>query len=346
VICSRCICPPDDEEVGQERTVADEYSLIAYGHMIKPGRRRDAYVQAMREHIRPGALVVDVGAGFGFFSVLAAKMGAAQVFAVEPGEAVLIGNRLAQENGVADRVTFVRGKVEELELPRPADLIISDLRGALPIHAGHLSAIAAARALLAPSGVLLPHRDTLMVAAIDDEKACAQWHDPWLSPQEGITLAAVHALVVNEWSGARLSAEGLLGAAAPWASIDYRTVTNSRVQGSASLRITRAGTLRGLGMWFDAEIAPGITLSNHPGAERLVYGQAVFPISAPLGVEAGAQVDVQLSVTPVADGHDWSWSVKVTHADGALLCEERHHSMLSRALPALIKQRAVEMGGP
>lgn len=319
--------------------MSDGYSLTDYGVMIEPGPRRDAYVRAIRERISPSSLVLDVGTGFGFFAVLAAKLGAAQVVGVDVDEVVHLGTKLAEDNGVADRVRFERCKIEELRLPRPADLVISDLHGVLPFHTGHFSAVAAARRLLALGGSLLPHRDVLFVAPVDDEKACLRWHVPWDDAQEGVSLAALRPFVVNEWRGARLTAGSLLGPGAPWASIDFATVLpDARVQGAATLTIERPGTLRALGVWFDLEVAPGIVLSNAPGAPPLVYSQALFSLERPVPVAPGDRVDVMLAATPSGESWDFAWQARVLNAASqTVTLDERHHSMLSRPLPALVK---------
>lgn len=319
--------------------MTDGYSLADYGSMIEPGPRRDAYVRALRERITPSSVVLDVGTGFGFFAVLAAKLGAAEVIGVDLAEVVHLGNKLAEDNGVADRVRFVQGNVEELRLSRPADLIISDLHGVLPFYTGHFGAVAAARRLLAPGGTLLPRRDLLFVAPIDDEKACTRWRVPWDQPVEGVSLAALRSFVVNEWRGARLKPEALLGPAAPWVSIDFATVDPAaRVQGTVTLEIARPGTLRAVGVWFDLEVAPGIVISNAPGAPPLVYSQALFPLERPALVQPGDRVVVELAATPAGDDWDFAWHVRVTAAGTELpLIDERHHSMLARPLPALVK---------
>ena len=93
------------------------YSLPAYGRMVADPHRFNAYRDALESAVRPGDVAVDLGAGPGVFSLLAAHAGARRVFAVESDASVEWLRGLALEQGLADRVTVIRGSSKGLELP-------------------------------------------------------------------------------------------------------------------------------------------------------------------------------------------------------------------------------------
>ena len=64
------------------------YSLESYGAMIADRIRLDAYAGALRAAIRPGSVVLEIGTGPGVFSVLACKLGAGRVFALDVNPAI------------------------------------------------------------------------------------------------------------------------------------------------------------------------------------------------------------------------------------------------------------------
>ena len=58
------------------------YSLSTYGDMIADQPRMDAYLQALRQTVKPECVVADIGTGTGIFALLACKFGARRVYAI------------------------------------------------------------------------------------------------------------------------------------------------------------------------------------------------------------------------------------------------------------------------
>src|SRR5690349_1041753 len=144
------------------------YSVLDYGRMAADPVRMDAYARAIERAVKPGSVVVDLGAGTGIFSILAARAGAKRVHAIEPNPAVFLVPELARENGVEDRITIHAVPSDEVVLEERADVVISDLRGLLPLHGDNTAALRDARErLLAPGGVVIPERDRLFVALVE-----------------------------------------------------------------------------------------------------------------------------------------------------------------------------------
>ena len=63
------------------------YSVVDYGCMVQCEPRTSVYAEALRRSITPGCKVIDLGAAFGIFSLLACKYGAGEVVAIEPDPA-------------------------------------------------------------------------------------------------------------------------------------------------------------------------------------------------------------------------------------------------------------------
>lgn len=71
--------------------------------------------------------MLDVGCGTGVLSMFAAKAGARKVYAVDASSLIDKARRNAEVNGLADRIEFIRGKVEHLQLKEPVDIIVSEV---------------------------------------------------------------------------------------------------------------------------------------------------------------------------------------------------------------------------
>src|SRR6185295_10009683 len=102
------------------------YSLWDYCRMIEDPVRTDAYLAALRRAVTPGCVVVEIGTGTGFFAVMAVRMGARRVYAVEADPVVAAAREVAARNGCADRIEFIEAMSTETTLPEQGDVLLSD----------------------------------------------------------------------------------------------------------------------------------------------------------------------------------------------------------------------------
>jgi type I protein arginine methyltransferase len=289
------------------------YNVKSYGEMILDRARSEPYLEALRHAVRPGAVVVDLGAGTGIFSQFACQLGAGHVHAIEPDPSIETAQAIAADNGLAERITFHRALSTEVALPEPAAVIISDLRGVLPLFQNHIASIADARSrLMAPGGVQIPQRDMLRVALVEDAEVYRPYEEPWLHNGLGLDMRAGHAAVVNTWRKVSAKADALLVEPQTWAVLDYRTIESPRVEGEVTWDVARTGTAHGVLVWFDAELVDGIGFSNAPGGPELIYGQAFFPLERPVELEEGDQATVRLRADLVEGEYVWRWDTTVT----------------------------------
>lgn len=294
------------------------YTLGGYGEMIAPSQRMHAYASALRQAVRPGAIVLDIGAGTGIFSLLACQFGAGHVHAVEPDDAVLLAHSFAADNGFADRITFHQRLSSEVSLPVRADVVVSDLRGILPLFQHHIPAIIDARErLMAPGGTLIPMRDTLFGCLVEAPEHYSRYREPWLKNEFGLDLSGGHSMVVNSWRKARITASQLLTPPQVWCTLDYRTINSPDVRGELAWTVQRAGMAHGVGLWFDAELVSGLGFSNAPGQPELVYGQAFFPLQREVPLEIGDRISVALGAILVGADYIFSWKTSVTASNGS-----------------------------
>lgn len=312
------------------------YNIPEYGRMITCEPRMSIYAEALRRAVTPGCTVIDLGAAFGVFALLACRYGAGKVIAIEPDPSIELLMPLARANGCADKITVIRDVSTRYVPDAKADVIVSDCRGMVPLFQHHIATLTDARArLLAPGGTLLPMRDTLRLALVCWPQAQRENIRPWLHNDYGLDLSAGQRFAVNRERKAYLKPRALISAAQDLAVLDYRSITEPNLDAAAELTAERDGAVHGLLVWFDAEIAEGLTYSNAPGQPELVYGQMFLPLDGPPRLRAGERITLRVRGTLIDGEYIWSWNWQVLDRAGAPRDPmKQQSSFLSRLAPS------------
>ena len=241
------------------------YRLREYGQMIADLGRTAAYAKALERRVTPDSVVVDIGTGTGIFALLAARLGARKVYAIDPSDAIDYGRRIAAANGLSERIEFIQGFSTDVQLAEQADVIVSDIHGVLPAHERSLFAIIDARdRFLVPGGSLIPCRETLWAAVVEAAMPHHEIAGIWGSDVFGLDMTAVRSTVVKTWRGMRLGPADLVTRPACWAAVDYAALSSPRLGGDAAWEVDADRTAHGIGVWFDWDGGDGATFSNSP----------------------------------------------------------------------------------
>ncbi|MGI9086000.1 MAG: 50S ribosomal protein L11 methyltransferase [Aeromicrobium sp.] len=302
--------------------------LIEHAGYFRDARKLSAYQQAIDDVVRPGDVVVDLGAGTGLLGLMAARAGAARVYMVDWGSILGPAQEIAARNGYADRMIPMRGSSTDVELPELADVVICDQIGGFVYDAGVLEYFEdARRRLLKPDGTLMPGAFTLHLAPVSAPEARADV-DIWAGDPAGFDTSAVHRLAINtEWriegSKARLSAIPATVASLEASSLDP-------VASTVSFTLDQPMSVDGLLGWFDAELAPGVHLTNAPDSpERMQRWCNFYPVERPLDVKPGDTLTATIDLRPRSQHITWSveWA-----RDGSSIGRWRHSTLLGQFL--------------
>jgi protein arginine N-methyltransferase 1 len=145
-----------------------DYYFGSYSHfyiheeMLKDTVRTLAYQRAIENNKEDfkDKIVLDIGAGTGILSIFAARSGAKHVYAVENADIAHFAKEIIKQNGLEDKITVLKGKMEEIELPvKEVDIIISEWMGYFLLYESMLDSVLWARdKYLAKGGKMLPDR--------------------------------------------------------------------------------------------------------------------------------------------------------------------------------------------
>lgn len=157
-----------------------DYYFGSYSHfyiheeMLKDTVRTLAYQRAIEGNPEDfkDKIVLDIGAGTGILSIFAARSGAKHVYAIENADIAHFAKEIIKQNGLQDKITVIKGKMEEIELPvKEVDIIISEWMGYFLLYESMLDSVLWARdKYLAKGGKMLPDKAQIYVAAIEDEQ--------------------------------------------------------------------------------------------------------------------------------------------------------------------------------
>jgi protein arginine N-methyltransferase 1 len=198
------------------------YSLHDFGEMIADRERVEAYSKAITEVVRPGDAVLEIGCGPSLFALFACQAGARKVYAVDSEEIVHFARELAVANGFAERMEFIQSDSRKLQLPERVNVIVSDIRGSLPLFGPAIASLEDARQrLLAPGGRLIPQRDTLQAAVIEAGDFYSRLISPWTKSVPELNLSPSLSLLLNGSYTGHFKFDQLLTEPQTWAVLDY-----------------------------------------------------------------------------------------------------------------------------
>jgi hypothetical protein len=276
------------------------------GYVSDP-HRLAAYEAAISSVVREGDVVLDLASGTGILGLLACRAGASRLYSIDDGGVIDLARKISCQNGFSDRTTFIKGFSTRVELPERVDVVVADQIYGLGFEAGIVEYFAdARRRFLKPAGRVIPESIGLQIALLDDAALFAQV-ETWASNPCGFNFNPVRETAANTVYLVKFQPSSLLSASAAVVSFDLTRAPAKLLRGEVALQAAKAGVLHGLGGWFNAQLAPGVAMTNSPlSAERINRPQVYLPIESPVPIKAGDSVFVRISIAPSDNLATWT----------------------------------------
>jgi ribosomal protein L11 methylase PrmA len=265
--------------------------------------RKATFIRAINETVTPDDVVLDLGTGSGILAIAAAKAGARHVYAVEPARSGDLAAEVAKANGVADRISFIKGWSSTTELPELATVLTTDIVGNDALDMVIWESVQDARKrLLTPDARLIPtsFKTYLYLVDMPEEIAGQQrilpqqikrWQhrygidfSPMLDADRG-RIAGFYERpeTVQQWRDM----------SAPQALSQIDLHEDARVfEGDTTLVASRQGTVSGVVLYFEAQMSPGVSMSTSPrdGDELSHWFTACWALNTEIEVVPGDEI--------------------------------------------------------
>lgn len=291
--------------------------------------RLGAYERAIPEVVRPGDVVLDLGAGTGILGLLACRAGASRVYAIEETSLIGLTRELARANQFGDRIVHLKGHSSHMSLPEPVDVVVCDQIGRFGLEAGVIEYYDdVRRRLLKPGGRLLPAAIELFVAPVERPDLAARI-EFWGSRPAGFDFTPARAIASNTGYPCAFEAADLLSAPEMCARIDLTREAPRPIRLEAGCSIARAGVLHGIGGWFSAVLSPSVAMTNSPlAASRVNRRNVFFPVDRPIDVGPGDEVRVSMQARPEDPTVTWRVAIGPASAPRAQFTHSTWRGML------------------
>lgn len=296
-----------NNEVAKDNQASLSHADISNWHiyMLADNARNTAYAKAIAKVVKPGDHVLDIGAGSGLLSLMAAKAGAEKVSAFEMiPDLAEVAAQVVKDNGYENVIEIVNERTTTAEigkqLPKKANVLVSEI-----LDCG-----------LIGEGVLPSHRHALEHLITDDCKVV-----PAAATVRGVLIESTAFDAINpldEIQGFDLSAFEKFREKNIYTRVELKTLPHRALSDVIDIKtfdfknviqpydnafpkvteidfpISEDGHVTAVVFWFDLHLDDEISASTGPDGEMYHWGQASYFLPDRRQVSTGEKLTVKL----------------------------------------------------
>lgn len=277
-------------------------TLVPFWHipMLNDQPRNDAFEDGIKQAIAAhgsAARVLDIGAGSGLLSMMAARAGAQSIVCCESVSIIAeTAKKIISANGYADQIRLVSKNSKELvvgeDLDKRADVLVSEILSSDLLSESVLSTFEdAIERLVHEDATIVPRAITALGCLIESD-VLAKY--AFVDQVSGFDVSPF-----SELASTRLPVHGKLTS---WrrlsedhdlVQIDLRARRHNATYQKLCIPVTSDGTAVGIMQWIRVDVADGVEFSNPPDDySDGGWLQVVHTFSRPICVRAGEQFEL------------------------------------------------------
>lgn len=288
---------PDDPLLRRAAEAILTYRIPGFHRdMLADGPRNRAYRRAIENAGVTGKIVLDIGAGSGLLAMMAARAGAARVYACEANPALAATARaIVKANGFADRVEILARHSSTLDAGRDlgggVDLVVSEIFGHDLIGEGALPSLSHAMASLARPGARIVPAAAAVRVALAEYGGGRHWP---VGNVDGLDLGlfdrhAEHAFNV----AADHRKLALRSAPQDLFRFDFREGQAFPAARATIRAVADGGRVSGIVQWIRLELDAEVAFENAPGRGERSHWPVIFhPLAREIARPAGGAITI------------------------------------------------------
>lgn len=203
---------------------------------------------------------------------------------------------------MSDKITLIRGKVEDIKLPvEKVDIIISEWMGYFLLFESMLDTVLYARdKYLVNGGLMLPDRVSLHMAGLEDSKYMAEkfgfWDDVY-----GVKMSSLKRVALSEPLVEKVPKKNIVTSTCTFFDLDLyeAKVEDLTFAHKYQIRLKTSETVHALACWFDADfthLMKNQKLSTSPYKPVTHWRQTIFYLGKPIKAAEGNIISGSIAV--------------------------------------------------
>jgi protein arginine N-methyltransferase 1 len=289
---------------GFDRSAVDTFDF--HHSMLTDDVRTSSFLRAIVETVRPGDVVVDIGSGTGVLSLFAAMAGASHVYSIERDPVIDVAREIAEGNGLSEKITFIVGSSPEVEIPEPADVLVTETIGNVGFDEGIVVWVDDAKSRFLKPGAQIVPRRVDAIASLVSVPRDFRTIEALAEPLHSLDFAPLARIARNNPLWIDLSPAAIVTKPSFVFGTDF-SGRSGFLEGSVRGEVLKDARVHGIGLWFESELTQTVSITNAPPNAVPSWEQGFLPLDQPVNVAAGEFITFEISAS--RSGAEWMWQV-------------------------------------